>query len=154
MTGLSARPPYSYRTDAAIPAFDDGGPVAVMDGDCALCCMGARMIARFDRATEIRICRAQTELGAALLRHYGLAPGDPESWLFIVDGQAHGSLDGIIRVGAQVGGVGRGLQALRLLPRPARDWLYRRIARNRYGLFGKADMCAIPDPALRARLIE
>ena len=26
-------------------------------------------------------------------------------------------------------------------------------ARNRYALFGKGDMCAIPDPAFRARLI-
>jgi predicted DCC family thiol-disulfide oxidoreductase YuxK len=125
-----------------------------MDGDCALCCMGARMIARFDRAGDIRICRAQTRLGAALLHHYGLAPDDPESWLFIADGRAHASLDGIIRVGAQIGGVGWGLQALRVLPRPVRDWLYRRIARNRYSLFGRADICAIPDPALRARLLE
>jgi predicted DCC family thiol-disulfide oxidoreductase YuxK len=46
------------------------------------------------------------------------------------------------------------LQPLRLLPRPAQDWLYRRLARNRYRLFGRTDICALPDPELRARLME
>lgn len=36
---------------------------------------------------------------------------------------------------------------------PKREWLYRRIARNRY-LFGKTDICAAPDPRLRARLLQ
>ena len=43
---------------------------------------------------------------------------------------------------------------MRLLHGPARRWLYARIARNRYRIFGHADMCAVPDPRLRARLID
>ncbi len=146
--------PYSYRADPKVPRFDDAGPVTVMDGECALCSTGARLIARFDNLGEFRICRAQSPLGRALLNHYGLAPDDPESWLYIVDGRAYTSLDAIIRMGRRIGGAGRVLQPLRLLPRPAQDWLYRRLARNRYRLFGRREMCAIPDPALRARLIE
>ncbi len=146
--------PYSYRTDPAVPAFDDSGPVTVMDGECALCSTGARLIARFDRLGEFRICRAQTSLGKSLFIHYGLSPDDPESWLYIADGQAYTSLDGIIRAGYRLGGVGRLLQVLRLAPRGLQDWLYRKLARNRYRLFGRADLCSIPDPALRARLIE
>jgi predicted DCC family thiol-disulfide oxidoreductase YuxK len=42
---------------------------------------------------------------------------------------------------------------LRILPRPARAWLYRRIARNRYRL-GRSDMCSLPDPELRRRLMS
>lgn len=60
----------------------------------------------------------------------------------------------MIRAGARVGGAGWLLQPLRLLPRPVQDWLYRLIARHRYRLFGRTDMCAVPDPALRARLME
>lgn len=148
------REPYSYRHDVVVPDFDDSGPVAVMDGDCALCTAGARLIARFDIAAEFRICPKQTRLGAALLRHYGFDADDPESWLYIVEGCAYTSLDGVIRAGARIGGAGRLLQPLRLVPRPMQNWLYRRIARNRYRLFGRNDMCALPDPALRARLME
>lgn len=146
--------PYSYRTDARVPAFDDRHPVVVMDGECVLCTFGARLIARFDRAGAFRICRAQTALGQSLLRHYGLTPSDPESWLYLVDGQAYTSLDALIRAGRRVGGAGWLLQVLRLLPRVVQDFMYRKIARNRYRWFGRANLCAMPDPALRARLME
>ena len=154
MKALISREPFSYRQDIAVPDFDDKGPITVVDGDCALCTIGARLIARFDRTAEFRICPIQTELGSALMYHYGLDADDPDSWLYIADGSAFTSLDGMIRAGARVGGAGWLLQALRLIPRAAQDWLYQKIARNRFRLFGRKDMCAVPDPALRARLIE
>ena len=154
MQGLRSMAAYSYRADPAVPPFDDAGPITVMDGECVLCSFGARMIARYDRAHEFRICRSQTGLGRALLSHYGLAADDPESWLYLEGGKAYSSLDAIIRAGRRVGGVGLVLQPLRILPRFMQDWLYRRIARNRYRLFGRTEMCEIPDPALRARLLE
>ena len=55
MAELRTRPPYSYRDDPAVPHFDDGGPVAIMDGDCVLCAGGARAIVRFDRERVFRI---------------------------------------------------------------------------------------------------
>ncbi len=148
------RPAYSYKDDATVPAFDDDGPRVFMDGNCVLCATGARLIARFDHADEFRIIRVQSDTGQAVLKHFGLDPSDPDSWLYLVDGQAFTSLDAIIRVGARVGGPGRLLQAFRVLPQPLQEWLYQRIARNRYRLFGRTDMCAISDPGLRARLIE
>ncbi len=35
-------PPYSCRNYPAVPAFDDGAPVAFMDGDCAFDMSDAR----------------------------------------------------------------------------------------------------------------
>lgn len=151
---IETRVQYSYRTDSTVPAFDDSRPVTVMDGECVLCSVGARLIARFDKSEEFRICRAQTTLGSALLRHYGMSPTDPESWLYLVDGHAYTSLDAMIRAGRRVGGLGWLLQPLRLMPRALQDYLYRKLARNRYRLFGRTDMCSILDPALRARLLE
>ena len=98
------RPPYSYKTDPDVPDFDDSGPVTVMDGECAICSTGARLIARFDTREEFRICRIQTEPGGALMRHYGLDPDDPDSWLYLEDGLAYSSLDGMIRAGRRMGG--------------------------------------------------
>ncbi|MFD0916514.1 thiol-disulfide oxidoreductase DCC family protein [Pseudahrensia aquimaris] len=145
---------YSYRTDPDVPAFDDSGPITVMDGECALCSFGARLIARFDQREEFRICRAQTLLGRSLLMHFDLDPDDPESWLYLEDGYAYTSMDGMIRAGRRVGGVGWLLQSLRIVPRAVQDWLYVRLARNRYRMFGRTQMCELPDPRLRARLME
>ena len=154
MPSPTDRKAYSYKEDASVPDFDDSGPIAFMDGDCALCTRAARLIVRLDDRQEFKICPTRTEVGRAVLTHYGLDPGDTASWLYLVDGRAYTSMDALIRAGARLGGLGWALQSLRPLPRPLQDWLYRRIARNRYGLFGRADICAVPDPRLRARLME
>ena len=146
--------PYSYRDDASVPPVDDSYILAVMDGNCAFCSTGARMLSRLDRADRIRIAPSQSPLGSALMRHYGLVPEDPESWLVIHRGHGFVSFDASIEIGRALGWLGWLLQPLRLIPRPLRDWLYARIAWNRYSIFGRTKICAIPDPKLRARLIE
>lgn len=146
--------PYSFRTDPAVPQFDDSAPLAVMDGECAICSWGARMIHRLDRSGTVRISPVQSPLGAALLRHYGLDPADPASWLFIDQGVAHADFEAVLHVGRRFGGMARLVGILRILPRPWRDWLYRRLARNRYALFGRGDLCAVPDPGLLKRILR
>lgn len=71
----------------AAPDLPAGMPVAVMDGTCALCSFGARMIHRLDRNGDIRICPIQTRMGRGLLAGHGLDPDDPASWMFIEAGQ-------------------------------------------------------------------
>lgn len=143
---------YSYREDTNVPDFEDGGPIAVMDGECALCSWGARSIARLDRNGAFRICPVQSPTGTALVHHYGLEPDDPETWLFLDRGQAWSGMEAIIRIGERLRGPGRLATVLRIFPRSLREWVYRRIARNRYR-FGRSDMCALPDPELRRRLM-
>jgi len=150
---LAARAAYSYRGDKSVLPFDDRGPIVFMDGDCVLCTFGARAIARLDRVAEFRICAIQTRLGESVLRHYGLNPQAPYSWLYLVDGHAYTSLDAMIRAGRRMGGWGQLLAPLAILPRSVQDWLYARLARNRYCLFGRTDMCAIVDAKLKQRLL-
>ena len=129
-------------------------PLAIMDGECALCTVGARLIARFDRTGDIKICPVKSPLGREILTEHGLDPEDADTWLYLDNGRAYTSLDAVIAIGRRVGGPGWLLQVFRPLPQGAKNWLYRRIARNRYALFGRTDMCAVPDPALRERLID
>lgn len=145
---------FSWRDDPAIPPFDDSAPVAVMDADCTLCAWGARMIHRLDRRGTTRICPAQSPLGTALLRHHGMEPGDPESWLFLEHGTAHRDMEAVLAAGRHFGGWALATQAFRLLPRRARDWLYACIARNRHALFGRSSFCTLPDPAFQRRLLR
>ena len=135
-------------------ALEPVPPIAVMDGTCALCTFGARMIHRLDRSGTIRISPIQSETGKRLLVENGLDCLDPDSWLFIADGAVHRDFDAMIIVGERCGGWGRFLSAMRLFPRPVRDWLYQRVARNRYAIFGRSDLCAVPDEGLRQRLME
>ncbi len=145
--------PFSYHLDENVPSFDDTFVVAVMDGECALCTFGARLIDRFDQSRKIRICSIQSPLGRALLVHYQMNPTDPESWIFLENGIAWTSFDAWIKAGEAVGGMGNLMRLFWGVPRPIRNWIYRRIARNRIAVFGKADMCSLPSPSFRARLI-
>ena len=106
-----------------------------------------------DHQDRIRIATADSPLGTALLRLYGLNPEDPESWLMIEGGRAFGSLDAMLRLSAGLHPLFRLATPLRWLPFAVQDWLYARLARNRYALFGRTDMCALPDPALRRKLV-
>lgn len=146
--------PHSHRQDVQVPKFEDEGPVVFMDGSCALCSRAARSIARLDRRAEFRICTTQSPLGQAVLIHYGLDPSDPQSWLYLEDGRAYTSLDAIIRAGRRLGGAGRLFGVLFMLPRGLQDWIYARIARNRYRFLGRADLCSIPDPEVSKRLLQ
>ncbi len=131
----------------------DAQPIAVMDGTCALCSWGARMLHRLDRSGEIRIATIQGETGAQLMRAHGLDALDPDSWLFIEGDTVWRDFDAVIRVGERSGGWGKLCSILRIIPKRLRDWLYARVARNRYAMFGRGDMCALPDPAFRARFL-
>jgi predicted DCC family thiol-disulfide oxidoreductase YuxK len=42
----------------------------------------------------------------------------------------------------------------RVLPSVLRDWLYDRIARNRYRIFGRREACWIGDPVLISRIVS
>ena len=127
--------------------------IAVMDGTCALCAFGAKMIHRLDRSGDIRIAPIQGETGAALMRDHGLDPLNPDSWLFIEeDGTVTRDLDALIRLGQRTGGIGWLLLWVKVFPKPARNWIYARVARNRYAMFGRAEMCDIPNEALKMRL--
>ncbi len=145
---------YSFLDDPAVPPFDVPDHFTVMDANCGLCAKGAAWIARNDVEQKFRIVPVQSVPGTALLRHYGMDPEDPLSWLYIAKGHAHTSLDAIIRVGQELGGAWKILAVFKLLPRGAQDYLYGVVARNRYRFLGRKSFCDIPDPGIQSRIIQ
>ncbi|MET0652944.1 MAG: DCC1-like thiol-disulfide oxidoreductase family protein, partial [Hyphomicrobiaceae bacterium] len=151
---LAGKAPYSYRSDLSVPPFADDTALLVFDGVCVLCSATARFILKRDHSARFRFATAQSPLGQALFRHYGLDTQTFETNLVLVDGRAYGKLDTVVVAGTQLGGVWRALSLLRLLPRSVADWLYDSVARNRYRLFGRTEHCMMPPPAWRERFID
>ena len=150
---LSAVQRYSYRDDPAVPRFADDKGLIVFDGVCVLCAGFARFVLQRDRDFAFRLTTAQSPVGEALFRHYGLRTDSYETNLVLIGGRAYAKLDSVIAVGQQIGGVWRLMGVLRLLPSPLADWLYDRIAQNRYRLFGRTEACMLPPPEWRERFI-
>jgi predicted DCC family thiol-disulfide oxidoreductase YuxK len=151
---LAGKAAYSYRSDPSVPPFPDDTALLVFDGVCVLCSASARFILKRDHARRFRFTTAQSPLGQALFRHYGLDAQAFETNLVLFDGRVYGKLDTVVVAGTLLGGVWRVLALLRLLPHAAGDWLYDRIARNRYRLFGRTDACMMPPPEWRSRFID
>jgi hypothetical protein len=64
--------PYSYRDDPAVPDFPDDKALIVFDGVCVLCSRLVQFAVKRDPNAEFKLCTAQSEIGQALFRHYGL----------------------------------------------------------------------------------
>ena len=136
--------PYSYRRDASVPAFADDKAVVVFDGMCVMCSRFAQTILKRDRRGVFRLLAAQSDLGAALYRHYGLDPVAYETNILIEDGQAWFKSEASIRILSRLG-LPWSLAVLgRALPLTWRDALYEVVARNRLRWFGVRAQCFVP----------
>lgn len=127
--------------------------LVVFDGVCVLCSFFARFILRFDRAKRFRFVTAQSPLGQALFQAHGLRTDVYETNLVLIDGKPNIKFDSFIATCDALGWPWRATVVLRALPQGLRDWLYDRIAKNRYAIFGKQESCEIPSGASRERLI-
>ena len=134
-----------------MPQPRDDAPVWLYDGVCVLCSGGVHYTLRHERDHAIRFVAIQSGEGRMLALTHGIDPDDPESFLFIEDGKALGKSDGVLALVAHLGGPARLLLVGGVLPRSVRDWLYDRVARNRYRLFGQKTACEMSDPARRHR---
>ncbi|MFN7571779.1 MAG: thiol-disulfide oxidoreductase DCC family protein [Betaproteobacteria bacterium] len=145
---------YSYRLDPAVPPFADDKPVIVFDGHCVLCSGFAQFVIRHDPQRRFRLLAAQSLLGAALYRHYGLDPVDYETNLLLADGRVWLKSEGSLRIFRLLGWPWSLLAVGRLLPLRLRDALYGVVARNRLRWFGRRDACFMPTPADADRFLQ
>ena len=153
--GIAAatREPYGWRSDPTVPSFPDDRPILVFDGHCVMCSSFAQFILRHDHRRHFRLLAAQTPLGVALYRHFGLDPVDYDTNILIEDGRAWLKAESSIRVFERLGLPWSLVAVARVLPRPVRDWLYGILARNRLRWFGARASCYRPDPSQADRFL-
>ncbi|MET0509919.1 MAG: DCC1-like thiol-disulfide oxidoreductase family protein [Burkholderiaceae bacterium] len=127
--------------------------LVVFDGVCVLCSGFARWVAHFDRGQRFRFATAQSPLGAALFTAHGLPIDVYEANLVLIDGKAYKGMAALLATADALGWPWRVARVLDMLPARWQQWLYDRIARNRYALFGRKDVCGIPSGPVRDRMI-
>ena len=149
------RAPYEYRADPAVPRFADDRPVIVFDGQCVLCSAFAQFILRKDHRARFRLLAAQSELGDALDRHFGLDPVHYETYVLLQDGKAYFRSEASLRI---LDGLGLPWSLLaasaRLVPLGLRDAVYNVIARNSLRWFGTRAQCYLPEPSQADRFLS
>ena len=116
----------------------------LFDGQCVLCSRAVQFSLRHERSPEIQFVAIQSSTGRRIAEEHKIDPDNPESFLFIVHGRAHAKSDGMMVLASHLRGWPKMLMLGRVVPKFIRDWLYDRMARNRYQWFGKTEKCFVP----------
>lgn len=139
--------------DRILAATIGGRPIVLFDGVCNLCSFWVRFAIARDPVARLRFAAVQSDLGQDFLRRRNLPTDVFESFYLIEEGQAYEKSTALLRMVRHLRWPWPLLRAAWILPRPLRDWLYDRIARNRYRLFGRRDSCLMPSPELAGRFL-
>lgn len=128
--------------------------IVVFDAQCLLCNGWVQFILRHDRKETFKFASVQGEAGRRLLAKEGLAV-DGLQTLLLVDGhQSWQHTAAIFRVLSALGWPWRLAWMAWLIPSFIRDPLYRLVARNRYRVFGRTDVCMVPPKNHQSRFLD
>ena len=128
--------------------------VILFDGVCKFCNASVNYIFDNDGSKEIYFITQQSEAGQNILEHFGLKGSVLDSLVFIKAGVAYQKSEGVLKIVKQMGGKYAFLSGVGYcFPKFFRDWVYDRIAKNRYRLFGKEDACRMPNAEMKNRFL-
>ncbi|MBB3455893.1 putative DCC family thiol-disulfide oxidoreductase YuxK [Rhizobium sp. BK313] len=151
MTDLAS---YSFKNDPDVPPHDHNKDLIVFDHECIFCSSFIRFVFAHDRSGRFLFTAAQSPLGQALYRHYGLDPTDFSTNLVILDGNLHTKMDAFATAMRCLGFPWSLFAVVNMMPRRLANAAYDLIAKNRYRIFGRYEICLVPSKELRARVIE
>ena len=134
------------------PAPDEPDGLILFDGVCIFCSRWVRFVIDHDPERRFRFVTIQSDAGRELAARFGIEPEAPQTNAVISGGRIFFKSDAALTVLGLLPST-RPLAILRAVPRWLRDPAYDLIARNRYRIFGRTDVCMVPAPADRDRFI-
>ena len=123
------------------------------DGVCVLCSAWFRFVAARDPAARFRFAPIQGAFGRVLAARLGIDADNPATNAVVLNGRAYLRSDAALHILLALPNWRLVALAGLAIPRPARDWLYRRVARNRYRLFGRTERCMVASPDLMLHVL-
>lgn len=131
-------------TTAPAPFLNANETAVLFDGTCKLCNGWANFIIRHDRQHLIRLATVQSPEGQALLAWARLPQDRFNTIVLIADNEVSIRSAAMFEILARLPPPWRWLTVAKVVPAGVRDWMYDKIALNRYTLFGRFDACVEP----------
>jgi len=135
-------------------------PILLYDGVCGLCNRFVQFILRRDRNAIFRFASQQSPIAARILTRHGANPTDLDTVYLVVNHELPDEYllsrsDAVLFVLCQLGRLWRAVASLlQLLPKFLRDPAYNAVARHRYRIFGRSDVCTLPRDADHTRFLD
>lgn len=133
--------------------------LVLYDGVCGLCNGLNQFLLKRDPNDHFRFASLQSEFAASLLKRYDVNAVDLNTVYVVADyGQPGERLlarsDAILHILGRLGGFWGLFRVGGALPKSLRDALYNVMARNRYRVFGKYDVCLMPEERYRKKFVD
>jgi predicted DCC family thiol-disulfide oxidoreductase YuxK len=134
----------TMQTDPPAPFLQSSDTAVLFDGTCKLCNGWARFIIHYDHAHRIQLAAVQSPEGQELLRWAGLPPDKFNTIVLISNNKVSIRSEAMFEILGRLNAPWRWLTAAQVVPAAMRDWMYDKIALNRYQLFGRYDSIHLP----------
>ena len=128
--------------------------IILFDGVCVLCSAWANFMIQHDPQYQFKLVSAQSKLGQQLLSTYQLPTDHFETMVLLEQGQLYTESTAFLRIIQRVGFPYSILKYGKVIPKAVRDFAYRRIALNRYWLFGQTEQCYVVTPDIQQHFLS
>ena len=118
--------------------------IILFDGVCNFCSFWVNFVIKRDKNDIFRFAALQSETGMQYLKLFGLNITDPDTFVLIEGKEYFIKSTAALKVAWELKSWLKISYPLIFLPISFRDFLYHLIAKNRYKIFGKKDVCRIP----------
>ena len=118
--------------------------IILFDAQCKLCSAWCNFIISNDTNAIFKLCSVQSPKGELLLTHFGFSTTQYASMVYLQNGKVFTQSHAFFEVVKQLGYPYKLATIFSVFPNSFNNWLYDKIALNRYTLFGKYQYCRIP----------
>jgi predicted DCC family thiol-disulfide oxidoreductase YuxK len=108
---------------------------------------------KHDQARKITLATVQSNAGQQILARFGMPQDHFDTMMYLEGDTLYTQSEAFFKVMAQLPMPWPVLCVFRIIPLTIRNWMYDRIALNRYALFGKYDQCLLPNKDHQARFL-
>jgi predicted DCC family thiol-disulfide oxidoreductase YuxK len=127
--------------------------IILFDGICNFCNSSVQFIIKRDPAGYFKFASLQSDTGQQLLKRYGVSK-EIDSLIVIEEQKVYIKSKAALQICRKLTGFWRFFSILMVLPPIFRDFLYDRVAKNRYNWFGKSDSCMLPTAEMKKRFLD
>ncbi len=118
--------------------------IILFDGVCNFCNFWVNFIIDRDKKNQFRFAALQSEIAKELLTKFDLPEDDFDSFILISQNKILKKSSAAFEIAKDLNGWLKIFSPLKLLPNSFNDFIYDLVAKNRYKIFGKRDVCRIP----------
>ena len=123
------------------------------DGTCGFCHKVIRLSNKWLKHDDVYFAALQGETALTYKNQYPEFPDDINAIVFYQDGKLYIGASAFFELSKKFKTPWRVFSLFRLFPKFISDFVYNFVATNRYNLFGKKDLCELPDVNFRKKFL-